>query len=61
MTIKLGYTVVVPMDTAQYRNMLDKLMDIDTCFYFDGEQLVFDPLFDKEAAEILENTIIGWL
>jgi len=61
MTIKLGYTVVVPMDTAQYKNILDKLMDIDTNFYFYGEQLVFDPLFDREAAEILENTIIGWL
>jgi len=61
MAIKLGCTVVVPMDTAQYKSMLDKLMDIDTCFYFDGEQLVFDPLFDREAAEVLESTIIGWL
>ncbi len=61
MTIKLGCTVIVPMDTEQYTSMLDKLMDIDTSFYFDGEQLVFDPLFDRDSAEILESTIIGWL
>ncbi len=61
MTIKLGYTVIVPMDTEQYTSMLDKLMDVDTCFYFDGDQLVFDPLFDGYDAEVLESTIIGWL
>ncbi len=61
MTIKLGYAVAVSMDLEQYSNIAEKLLDLDTCFYFDGEQLVFDPLFDREAAEILENTIIGWL